>query len=196
MDQYIGFSRNSRNFTIYFLVFEIVVTNCCVRRGREERGRENTMDLLPKTYAEFRSREYWDSFFRKRKEKEFEWYGDFTHIKAPLTATSSTNDQILVIGCGNRFVPLCFPDISLELYLYYLSLVLCFSQSSHKSLLSIFLNIFLIISSLLSLLFHLLLLCLVLLYLLAFISASPKLMLPLATCQQTSMMRDTMRLPT
>eukprot|EP00026_Physarum_polycephalum_P003144 Phypoly_transcript_03153.p1 GENE.Phypoly_transcript_03153~~Phypoly_transcript_03153.p1 ORF type:complete len:779 (+),score=240.35 Phypoly_transcript_03153:50-2338(+) len=59
------------------------------------------MDLLPKTYAEFRSREYWDSFFRKRKEKEFEWYGDFAHIKAPLTATLSTNDQILVIGCGN-----------------------------------------------------------------------------------------------
>lgn len=74
------------------------------------------MDLLPKNYAEFRSREYWDTFFRKRKEKEFEWYGDFAHIKAPLTATVTPTEQILVIGCGNRFVELLYWTI---IFLYY-----------------------------------------------------------------------------
>lgn len=90
----------------------------CVRweKKRSPWGEHSVMDLLPKNYAEFRSREYWDTFFRKRKEKEFEWYGDFAHIKAPLTATVTPTEQILVIGCGNRFVELLYWTI---IFLYY-----------------------------------------------------------------------------
>lgn len=31
------------------------------------------MDLLPKTSEEFTKEEYWNEFFKKRKEVPFEW---------------------------------------------------------------------------------------------------------------------------
>lgn len=31
------------------------------------------MNLLPKTSEEFRQKDYWDGFFKKRGEKAFEW---------------------------------------------------------------------------------------------------------------------------
>lgn len=31
------------------------------------------MNLLPKSHSDFRSKDYWDNFFRKRGKKAFEW---------------------------------------------------------------------------------------------------------------------------
>lgn len=38
------------------------------------------MSLLPRTAEEFSSAEYWESFFKKRGEKSFEWYGDYNKL--------------------------------------------------------------------------------------------------------------------
>ncbi|CAI5504581.1 unnamed protein product, partial [Closterium sp. Naga37s-1] len=73
------------------------------------------MDLLPSSADEFRSREYWDRFFRKRRGKAFEWYGEWHELKPLLlrpeccgtahrTGGDTSNEspvQILVVGCGN-----------------------------------------------------------------------------------------------
>lgn len=32
------------------------------------------MNLLPKSFKEFRDKDYWDSFFVKRRNEAFEWY--------------------------------------------------------------------------------------------------------------------------
>ncbi|CAI7919250.1 unnamed protein product [Closterium sp. NIES-54] len=73
------------------------------------------MDLLPSSADEFRSREYWDRFFRKRRGKAFEWYGEWHELKPLLLrpeccgaahraggdASNAPPLQILVVGCGN-----------------------------------------------------------------------------------------------
>jgi len=35
---------------------------------------KSKMNLLPKNHEEFRQNEYWESFFKKRGKKAFEWY--------------------------------------------------------------------------------------------------------------------------
>ena len=41
----------------------------------------NKMNILPKNYKEFLSKDYWDKFFRELKKKgnqeNFEWYGNY-----------------------------------------------------------------------------------------------------------------------
>ncbi|RWS23147.1 methyltransferase-like protein 13 isoform X1 [Leptotrombidium deliense] len=58
------------------------------------------MNLLPKTTKEFSSEEYWSSFFKKR-EKAFEWYGNYLHLKVLLHKYVKHKDSLLVVGCGN-----------------------------------------------------------------------------------------------
>lgn len=43
------------------------------------------MNILPKNYGEFQSKQYWDRFFRKLKKQKdetefFEWYGSFKNF--------------------------------------------------------------------------------------------------------------------
>jgi SAM-dependent methyltransferase len=64
--------------------------------------------LLPRSHDEFRSREYWDSFFleRSRSGGAFEWYGSWKEmqplLKPRLTAGKPAADvNVLVVGCGN-----------------------------------------------------------------------------------------------
>ena len=38
------------------------------------------MNLLPKDHKEFRQKEYWDSFFKKRGKAAFEWYGEYSEL--------------------------------------------------------------------------------------------------------------------
>ena len=86
--------------------------------------------LVPSSADEFRSREFWDGFFKARGDAAFEWYGDWRTLKPILlplllcmngkdgggenggakpTPTSSltpptakSNDKkILMLGCGN-----------------------------------------------------------------------------------------------
>ena len=59
------------------------------------------MDLLPKNHQDFRQKEYWDSFFRKRGKKAFEWYGEYGELCGILHKYIKQRDTVLVVGCGN-----------------------------------------------------------------------------------------------
>ena len=58
------------------------------------------MDLLPTSYEQFRSKEYWAEFFRKRSSG-FEWYGEWPDLRRVFNATASKDAKVLNIGCGN-----------------------------------------------------------------------------------------------
>ena len=59
------------------------------------------MNLLPKDSKEFHQKEYWDSFFKKRGKKAFEWYGEYHELCGVLHKYCKVTDKILQIGCGN-----------------------------------------------------------------------------------------------
>lgn len=59
------------------------------------------MSLLPQDHSEFRSKQYWDDFFKKRGNVAFEWYGDFDEVAQHLLKSVAKTDNVLVIGCGN-----------------------------------------------------------------------------------------------
>jgi len=59
------------------------------------------MNLLPKDSQDFHKKEYWDSFFKKRGKKAFEWYGEYHELCGLLHKYTRTTDNILQIGCGN-----------------------------------------------------------------------------------------------
>ena len=58
------------------------------------------MNLLPKTREEFRSKDYWDEFFRKRTNA-FEWYGQYNELCGVLDKYCKLKEKLLMIGCGN-----------------------------------------------------------------------------------------------
>lgn len=72
-------------------------------------------ELLPRQYEDFRKKEYWDSFFEKRSDEAFEWYGEYAQLQralhaelglpasAPsaLLAKLKRSVRVLVVGCGN-----------------------------------------------------------------------------------------------
>lgn len=55
-------------------------------------------DLLPKSYDDFHTKAYWDSFFQKRKKEAFEWYGSFRY--------ATTQKLILFLLTSKRALPL------------------------------------------------------------------------------------------
>ena len=57
--------------------------------------------LLPENFEEFRSVEYWDAFFRARRSKAFEWYGEWQQLRHLLRPLCSPSTRALVLGCGN-----------------------------------------------------------------------------------------------
>jgi len=59
------------------------------------------MNLLPKDSQEFHQKEYWDSFFKKRGRKAFEWYGEYHELCGILHKYTRSVDNILQVGCGN-----------------------------------------------------------------------------------------------
>lgn len=59
------------------------------------------MNLLPKTKEEFSRTDYWDSFFRSRGSKSFEWYGEYHDLSSYLNKYIKLNDKVLITGCGN-----------------------------------------------------------------------------------------------
>lgn len=59
------------------------------------------MNLLPKTFEQFREKEYWDKFFVSRRNSPFEWYGDYAQMKSCLDRCLTTTDRLIVSGCGN-----------------------------------------------------------------------------------------------
>jgi SAM-dependent methyltransferase len=60
------------------------------------------MNLLPRSLNDFRSRNYWDEFFRQRGlTNSFEWYGEYTDLCGILHKYSRSQHNVLVTGCGN-----------------------------------------------------------------------------------------------
>ncbi|EZA55152.1 Methyltransferase-like protein [Ooceraea biroi] len=56
------------------------------------------MNLFPKTHEEFNRREYWNTFFKKRGNKAFKWYGDFRELSEILLKYIKKTDNILIVG--------------------------------------------------------------------------------------------------
>ncbi|XP_055859084.1 eEF1A lysine and N-terminal methyltransferase homolog [Episyrphus balteatus] len=59
------------------------------------------MDLLPKSHHEFNQTEYWNTFFKKRGTKAFEWYGEYLNLVVQIHKYVKYQDKILMVGCGN-----------------------------------------------------------------------------------------------
>ena len=57
--------------------------------------------LLPDDFEQFREVSYWDGFFKKRKQKAFEWYGEFQQLRPRLLPLVGAGKSILMAGCGN-----------------------------------------------------------------------------------------------
>ncbi|CAK0783523.1 hypothetical protein CVIRNUC_006722 [Coccomyxa viridis] len=65
--------------------------------------------LLPDSFEEFRSVEFWDGFFKARGNKAFEWYGEWKQLRPLMLPLLKGHKDILVIGCGNS-------DLSADMY--------------------------------------------------------------------------------
>ncbi|XP_067001304.2 eEF1A lysine and N-terminal methyltransferase homolog [Anabrus simplex] len=59
------------------------------------------MNLLPRTHEDFSQKDFWNSFFKKRGAKAFEWYGEYPELCGLLHKYIKPRDVILIIGCGN-----------------------------------------------------------------------------------------------
>ena len=57
--------------------------------------------LVPESFDEFRSVAFWDGFFKARKNKAFEWYGEWLQLQHLLKPLFSPGKRVLVVGCGN-----------------------------------------------------------------------------------------------
>ncbi|CAK9813196.1 eEF1A lysine and N-terminal methyltransferase homolog [Anthophora plagiata] len=68
------------------------------------------MNLLPKAHEEFSQVEYWNTFFKKRGEKTFEWYGEYPELCNVFHKYIRVKDNILIVGCGNSTVSMCLYD--------------------------------------------------------------------------------------
>ncbi|XP_015172807.1 PREDICTED: methyltransferase-like protein 13 [Polistes dominula] len=69
------------------------------------------MNLLPKTHEEFSQPEYWNSFFKKRGNKSFEWYGEYTELCDILMKYIKLSNDVLVVGCGNSTLSMSLYDV-------------------------------------------------------------------------------------
>ena len=70
----------------------------------------SSSSLLPKDYNDFKTRQYWDGFFRERGNQAFEWYGTFGDVASLISRHIIGRDsRVMVIGCGNS-------EFSNELY--------------------------------------------------------------------------------
>eukprot|EP00850_Spirogloea_muscicola_P011442 SM000071S21066 [mRNA] locus=s71:264129:269803:+ [translate_table: standard] len=59
------------------------------------------MDLLPADFSEFRSKQFWETFFERRGDEPFEWYSEWEELRGFLWDLCATDEDILVAGCGN-----------------------------------------------------------------------------------------------
>ena len=61
------------------------------------------LNLIPGSSGgeDFRSKLYWDKFFKTRGSKAFEWYGEYETLCGVLHKYIKRTDNVLMIGCGN-----------------------------------------------------------------------------------------------
>jgi len=58
--------------------------------------------LLPANHEAFRSKAYWDHFFKERGNEAFEWYGSYHDVQHFIAQhIPDQNTPVLTIGCGN-----------------------------------------------------------------------------------------------
>uniref|UniRef100_A0A672RQZ9 EEF1A lysine methyltransferase 4 n=1 Tax=Sinocyclocheilus grahami TaxID=75366 RepID=A0A672RQZ9_SINGR len=57
------------------------------------------MEYFPDSNANYKDVNYWNE--RYRTEESFEWFGDFTKLKHLLKQHVGTEENILMLGCGN-----------------------------------------------------------------------------------------------
>ncbi|KYM94841.1 PREDICTED: methyltransferase-like protein 13 [Cyphomyrmex costatus] len=69
------------------------------------------MNLLPKAHEEFSHAEYWNTFFKKRGKKAFEWYGEYPELCGTLSKYIKIKDNILIVGCGNSTLSMSLYDV-------------------------------------------------------------------------------------
>ncbi|XP_032688965.1 eEF1A lysine and N-terminal methyltransferase homolog [Odontomachus brunneus] len=69
------------------------------------------MNLLPKTHEEFSHAEYWNTFFKKRGKKAFEWYGEYPELCEIFLKYIKIKDDILIVGCGNSTLSMSLYDV-------------------------------------------------------------------------------------
>ncbi|XP_070166098.1 eEF1A lysine and N-terminal methyltransferase homolog [Polyergus mexicanus] len=69
------------------------------------------MNLLPKTHEEFSHADYWNTFFKKRGKKVFEWYGEYPELCEILLKYVKIKDDILIVGCGNSTLSMSLYDV-------------------------------------------------------------------------------------
>ncbi|KAK0087112.1 hypothetical protein PV326_005290 [Microctonus aethiopoides] len=69
------------------------------------------MNLLPKCHEEFSKKDYWDTFFKTRGKKAFEWYGEYPELCGHLSKYVKIKDNILVVGCGNSKLSMDLHDV-------------------------------------------------------------------------------------
>ncbi|XP_012171376.2 eEF1A lysine and N-terminal methyltransferase homolog [Bombus terrestris] len=68
------------------------------------------MNILPKTHEEFSQVEYWNTFFKKRGKRNFEWYGEYPELCGIFLKYIKVKDNVLIVGCGNSTVSMCLYD--------------------------------------------------------------------------------------
>lgn len=68
------------------------------------------MNLLPKSTEEFSQVDYWNTFFKKRGKKNFEWYGEYPELCSIFLKYINVKDNVLIVGCGNSTVSMCLYD--------------------------------------------------------------------------------------
>lgn len=99
------------------------------------------MNLLPKSHLEFSKADYWNTFFKKRGTKAFEWYvdclftifqaqafrslivqlhfnsryGEFPELSSYLLKYIKPKDEILIVGCGNSTLGMDLYDAGYKL---------------------------------------------------------------------------------
>lgn len=67
---------------------------CGAKTEPESRNKTYNMSLLPRTAEEFSSAEYWERFFKKRRDKAFEWYGDYNKLCGVLHKYIKVTDKV------------------------------------------------------------------------------------------------------
>ena len=62
------------------------------------------MNLLPKDFKDFKQKEYWDDFFKKRGKKSFEWYGEYGELCGILHKYTKATDTILQVCVSPLYI--------------------------------------------------------------------------------------------
>ena len=83
------------------------------------------MNLLPKDFKDFKQKEYWDDFFKKRGKKAFEWYGEYGELCGILHKYTKATDTILQVAVNltRAVCPAVYSQSTIDMILNFRSAV-------------------------------------------------------------------------